>query len=151
MGESAYTDKLVWGVHAQLGHRVDLQCQTKIRDIELTKTEILGVRVQALLAPSKKLRGCHSLFEVGVFALLHERVFGGRCMEEVLVATYRRQLAGLDSNMIEQVLGEASKSNLDVIVHFLTEGVRKASRRVLREGWEKLDASVRNTFLASAV
>tara|TARA_B100000686_G_scaffold307252_1_gene347350 strand:+ start:813 stop:1268 length:456 start_codon:yes stop_codon:yes gene_type:complete len=151
MGESAYADKLAWGIYAQPEHFVDPQCQTKIRKVVLPKTESLGVRVQALLEPAKKLLGCHSLFEVGVFVLLLDRVFGGRCQEEVLVATHRRHLANLDSNTIEKALGGASKRSPDVIIHFLAEGVRKASRRVWRQGWEKLDASVRNTFLASAV
>tara|TARA_Y100000588_G_scaffold387944_1_gene486995 strand:+ start:394 stop:540 length:147 start_codon:yes stop_codon:yes gene_type:complete len=47
-------------------------------------------------------------------------------------------------------LGEVLKSNPDAVIHFLAEGMGKASRRVLNDGWEKLGASVRNTSLVGA-
>lgn len=142
MGESAHKEKLASEIHAQLEVRADP-----------------GVRVQAILALAKKLSGCHCLLEIGVFAPLLDRAFARCCPEEVpfavlRVATRRGHLADLESHTIERALGsalgEAPKSNPDAIIHFLTEGIRKMSCRMLSEGWEKLDASVCNTPLAGA-
>ena len=155
MGESAHTEKLARDIHAQLEVRADPRCQTKISKVVLTKTEISGVRVQAILALAKKLSGCHCLLEIGVFVPLLDRAFARRCREAVpfallQVATRRRCLADLESHMIERALGETPKSNPDAVIHFLTERMRKVSPRVASECWEKLDASVRNTSLAGA-
>ena len=53
--------------------------------------------------------------------------------------------------MIEKALGwalrEASKSDAAAVASFLAEWKGKASRRVLREGSEKLDESTRAVLL----
>ena len=157
MSESAHIKRLARELHARLEECEDPECQTKISKVIPTKTEIFGVPVQAILALVKKLCGYHSLLEVGVFSPLLDRAFARRRREEVpfailRAATRRRYLANLGSHMIEKVLGSALgavlKSNPDAVIHFLAEGMGKANRRVLNDGWEKLGASVRNTSLA---